>query len=50
MLFTVLAEFFELQPVFKSFFILFGKIIYSFAFFALQLDHVFLRHKIAYNL
>ena len=39
------AEFFQLQPVFKSFFIFLGKIIHSFAFLAFKFDQVVLGHK-----
>ena len=39
------AEFFQLQPVFKSFFIFLGKIIHSFAFLAFKFDQIVLGHK-----
>lgn len=42
---AVLAKFLHLQSIFQSFLVFLGKIIYSFAAGAFQLDHIILRHK-----
>jgi len=44
MLFAMLAEFIQFQPVFERFLVLGGMIIHVLAPGALQLNHVVLRH------
>jgi hypothetical protein len=43
-LFTMLAEFFQLQPLLEKFLIFSGKISYGFAFGALEFNQIVLGH------